>query len=755
MNRGLVLLFASTTFLASVLLFTAEPMIGKMVLPLFGGTPAVWNTCLLYFQLVLLGAYAFSGRMAPDEGDAQRTFSMMFLVPAGLILVIGCAMPPIAPDPNAAGASNDPAARLFLILVTSATIPLLVVATTAPLIPRWFTATGHPRAHDPYFLYAASNAGSLLGLLAYPFAIEPNLGLEAQARLWKKGFVVLAVSLVTCVLFARRIRRRSPRSIAAVDQGTGPSAPARLPLRTLLGWLVLVFSVSSWLMGVTTYLTTDLAPVPLLWVIPLALYLLSFIVAFAGPSSRAIRLARDILPACVLSLVLVMSAGFVHAFWIPLHLLTFFAGAVACHGALARGRPPARHLSAFYVTIALGGLLGGVFNAILAPVLFSRVVEYPMAIVLGYLASSVWDSGRILPARGERVGDVLLPGVVFGLTALIVTNQVGLAHSVLGALGVMTASGLGFYALVKARRRPLRFALVAASVLSASGLTQGMSGSLLHIERDFFGVLRVTEDPNRTAHRLFHGSTLHGQQSLEPESAREPLTFFTRSGPIGQIFAAIGPRLQQPGTRVAIVGLGAGTLAAYAGASQRWTFYEIDPMVERIARDERYFTYLRDCLAESLDVVLGDARLRLKEAPDHAYHLIVLDAFSSDSLPVHLVTREAIRLYRSRLAAGGILAFNLSNRYLDLDPLIGRQARDAGLVCRIAYDLKISKEEDWAGKQPSIWAVMASSAGDLGSLASDPRWQEPRTRPDSRAWTDDYSDLVSYLRPIRFRPVSR
>ena len=282
-----------------------------------------------------------------------------------------------------------------------------------------------------------------------------------------------------------------------------------------------------------------------------------------------------------------------------------------------------------------------------------------------------------------------------------------------------------------------------------------MSGSLLHIERDFFGVLRVTEDADRTVHRLFHGSTLHGQQSLEPESAREPLTFFTRSGPIGQLFAAIGPRLQEPGTRVAIVGLGAGTLAAYAGASQRWTFYEIDPTVERIARDERYFTYLRDCRAESLEVVLGDARLRLEESPDHAYRLIVLDAFSSDSLPVHLVTREAIQLYRSRLAEGGILAFNLSNRYLDLDPLMGRQARDAGLVCRIAYDLKISKEEESAGKQPSIWAVMAASADDLGSLASDPRWREPRTRPDSRAWTDDYSDLVSYLRPIRFRPVSR
>jgi hypothetical protein len=446
--------------------------------------------------------------------------------------------------------------------------------------------------------------------------------------------------------------------------------------------------------------------------------------------------------------VLVMSAGFVHALWIPLHLLTFFVGSVACHGALARQRPSARYLSAFYVTIALGGLLGGVFNAFLAPVLFNRVVEYPLAIVLGCLAAGGSGSVRAVAARRELIVDLLLPCAVFGLTAMLVTNQVGLADSVLGVLGVMAASGLGFYALVTARRRPLRFTLVAGAVLAASGLTQGVSGRLLHIERDFFGVVRVTEDTERTVHRLFHGSTLHGQQGLDPKSAREPSTYFTRSGPIGQVFATIGPRLEQPGTRVAIVGLGAGTLAAYGRSAQRWTFYEIDPTIERIARDARYFTYLRDCRAESVEVVLGDARLRLKAAPDHAYRLIVLDAFSSDSLPVHLVTREAVQLYRSKLAEGGILAFNLSNRYLDLDPLMGRQAGDSGLVCRIRHDLEIGPEERRAGKQPSIWAVMAASEGDLGSLAADLRWQVPRTRPDSRAWTDDYSDLVNYLRLI-------
>ena len=343
--------------------------------------------------------------------------------------------------------------------------------------------------------------------------------------------------------------------------------------------------------------------------------------------------------------------------------------------------------STFYMVIALGGLLGGVFNAILVPMLFDRVIEYPLAIVLGCLVSC-WAEGRAkISTRRGLLGDLMLPGIVFALTALIVTNQGHLADSVLGVFGVMLASGLGLYALVTARRRPLRFALASGAVLAASGLTQGVSGRLLHIERNFFGVVRVTEDADHTVHRLFHGSTLHGQQGLDPNLARMPTTYFTRSGPIGQLFAALESRLDSPGTRIAIVGLGAGTLAAYARPDQRWTFYEIDPAIERIARDSRFFTYLRDCPAASAEVVLGDARLRLGEAPARAYRLIILDAFSSDSLPVHLVTREAIRLYRSRLAEGGMLAFNLSNRYLDLDPLMGRQAQDAGLACRIAYDV--------------------------------------------------------------------
>jgi hypothetical protein len=766
MKFAVVTLFGLTSFLAAVLLFLVEPMIGKMVLPLFGGTPTVWNTCLVFFQVTLLLGYVVSSGVGASRGVEARRVSMTYLLALGALLAAGYLMQPIAPDPElrslgSAAPAGDSALVLLGVLMGSATLPLVMVSMTAPLVQGWFALTGHPRARDPYFLYAASNAGSLLALLAYPSLVEPNLSLADQASVWRAGYLALALLLISCGSIARGLGRSGPAGMSA-----GAVAPALTPEKDgdtggprtrpsvgdWLRWLILVFIPSSWLMGVTAYLTTDLAAMPLLWVIPLAIYLLSFIVAFAGPASGPVRLAARALPILVMPLVLVLNAGFVHLFWIPLHLLAFFAGSVACHGALARRRPAARHLSAFYVTIALGGLLGGVFNALIAPLIFNRVVEYPLAVVLACLAAPGLGGETGPRTRREWLGELLLPAVVFVLTALLTTNQAGLADSALGVLGVMAAAGLGVFACTTAHRRPIRFALTAGAVLAAGGLSQGPSGRLLAIERNFFGVVRVTEDSAERVHRLFHGSTLHGQQSLDPALSREPSAYFARTGPIGQVFAALAAGLDQPGARVAVVGLGAGTLATYARPGQRWTFYEIDPAIERIARDTRYFTYLRDCRAEALDVVLGDARLRLREAPDRGYRLLVLDPFSSDSLPVHLVTREAIRLYRSKLANGGVLAFHLSNRYLDLGPVMGRQAEDAGWVCRIRSDTRLTPEESRAGKQPSIWAVMAATADDLRGLASDPRWRRPAPRPRSRAWTDGYSDLASHLRsmPRRF-----
>ena len=466
--------------------------------------------------------------------------------------------------------------------------------------------------------------------------------------------------------------------------------------------------------------------------------------------TAVVRTATRLLPFLVAPLALVMSARFVQWFWIPLHLAAFFRRFAGLPRALARWQGPqaADRLSMFYVTIALGGFLGGIWNALVAPLIFNRVVEYPLALVLACLVTPVSNLG----ARGwiwrRGLYDLLFAGCVFALTLTLATNQAGLADSGgSGVLGVIAAAGLGILACLQppCGGRPGSLLSSRQCYWTVSAQAPGPSGRLLHVERDFFGVIRITYDPVQNVHRLFHGSTLHGEQSLDESLRNEPSSYYTRPGPVGQFFDAVEPRWNRTGARVAVVGLGAGTLASYARPGERWTFYEIDPAIERIARDPRYFRYLQDCRAEALDIIVGDARQRLQAAPDHAYQLIVIDAFSSDTVPVHLLSREAIRLYRAKLAPNGLLVLNLSNRYLDLDPVLGRQAADAGLVCRVCYDLKGTEEEIRAGKRASLWAVIAASERDLLSLAANPRWQPARLRLHARVWTDDYSDLARYL----------
>ncbi len=727
-------LYSVTAFFASALLFSIQPMIGKEALPFLGGTPAVWTACLVFFQASLLGGYALAHGLAASP---RRLVSLSGLLGVALFLGLGLMNRPVtrlASGGLALAETRQPAVALLGLLAGSA-IPLVALSAVSPLLQAWFATTRHPRAHDPYFLYAASNTGSLLALVAYPFAIEPAWGLADQERGWRVGFLITSILILASAVAARITRLPT----AEIEPGT---TPGRQTLSALARRLLLILIPSLWLPALTTYLTTDLASIPLLWTLPLALYLLGFIVAFARRGDVVVRAATWALPYAAAAWALVMSAGFTHLVWIPLHLFVFLAGTLGCVGALVRERPPARQATAFYLTLAAGGLMASLFAALVAPVILNRVVEYPAAVILGCAVS---PRGIIRArSRGDLITGVLPAVVVFGLTAALATNQAGLAESGWGVVGVMLAAGIGFHSCATSRRRPIRFALVLAALLGASGLTQGPSGRLLHIERGFFGVVRVTEDPHASLRRLFLGSTLHGQQSLDPARSAIPLTYFTRTGPIGRLMNALGSRIHRPGANVAVVGLGAGTLAAYGLAGERWRFYEIDPIVARIAVDPGYFTYLSDCQASS-EIILGDARLKIAAALDHSYSLIVLDAFSSDATPVHLLTREAIRGYRSKLAPGGILAFNLTNRYLDLDTIMARQAQDAGLAYRACYEIEVSSAEKQEGKSPSIWGIMAETEADLGPLAVDGRWLKGAPRTGARAWTDDFSDLASYL----------
>ena len=733
----MVALFSVTLFLSAGLMFLVQPMFAKFILPLFGSTPAVWNASMLFFQTTLLAGYLYAHESTRRLGvRRQAALHVGVLLVPLLVLPIGVPSDWIPPD------EGNPVFALLGLLAVAVGLPFFVVSTTAPLLQRWLAATDHPAGADPYFLYRASNLGSVLGLLAYPLAVEPSLRLAGQGRLWSAGYALLVVLVTVCAVSVwRSPERRDPRSEEAPP--ADPDAPAEDPALTIgrrLRWVGLAFVPSSLMLGVTATLTADIAPIPLLWALPLSLYLISFILVFA-PDAQAGKLhARMVfaLPGVVLALFMLILLDVREPLWLvlPLHLAGFFVAALVCHGELARDRPAAGKLTEFYLLVGLGGALGGVFNAIVAPVLFDSFVEYPIAIVLAALCLPK-RAPRIPPGPYVRWLDFGLP-VVVGATAALIVAATQEAGSEAELPGKMFAFGLAAGVAFNFIRRPLRFGLTIGATVLAVALAAQADERELHRERSFFGVYRVTASEGGRLHELVHGTTTHGRQDLTPGHRRIPLSYYHAGSPIGQLLLSVPPRVTR---RVAVIGLGTGSVACYSERGERWTFFEIDPTVERMARDPRLFTYLRDCPGK-LDVVLGDARLSLEKTRGRRFGLILADAFSSDAVPVHLLTREALALYRSRLVEHGILAFNVSNRYLSLEPVLGDLARDAGLAC-IAQKDRHSDNDNAPGTDSSDWVVMARRERDL-RFGSATTWPACR-RAGKDVWSDDFSNLVGAL----------
>jgi hypothetical protein len=426
---------------------------------------------------------------------------------------------------------------------------------------------------------------------------------------------------------------------------------------------------------------------------------------------------------------------------IPLHLVGFFFITMLCHGELARNRPSAHHLTEFYLWMSVGGVLGGAFNALLAPVVFRTLVEYPLVLALSCL---FLPFGKLIADdKRTRVLDFALPVVLGLVTAGLVVAFQDTLNRIDPRIATLVLFAIPAVVCFSFSRRPLRYALGVGAILWAGTLYLGGEGRVLYTARSFFGVHRVTLDRDNKYNLIVHGGIVHGQQSLDPKRRREPMAYYFRTGPIGQMFGTFKGEYSK--NNIAVVGLGAGGLAAYANAGENWTFYEIDPIVEYIARNPDYFTYLRDSPAET-KVILGDGRLQLENAPDGAYDLLILDAFSSDALPMHLITREALQLYVRKLAPRGVLVFNTSNLHLELEPVLGNLAKDASLATLFENDTFVDKamERDMElGKTPSRWTLMARERAHFGPLARDTRWRPARTRPDLRVWTDDYSSLLS------------
>lgn len=725
-NRLVFFLFAATIFLSALLLFWVQLIIAKMLLPRLGGTPAVWTTCMLFFQVLLLAGYSYV--LFTTAWIGPRKQAVLHVA----VLLLSTLYLPLTLVGNSGSVSEQkyPALWLFAYLLSAIGLPIFLISTTSPLLQKWFTRTGHVSANDPYFLFAVSNAGSLLALFSYPLLLEPNIKLSRQSHLWVMGYAVFLVLTVSCVLLVWK----SPRTenVDAVQK-------SHISLKRRLYWILLAFIPSSLLFGVTSYITTEIAPTPLLWTIPLALYLVTFILAFARKNVLPERLLNTALGglALLLTLVIVANATEPTTAIVLLHLCFFFVAGLVCHGRLAGDRPDATRLADFYLCVAIGGMFGGLFNTLIAPIVFNTLIEYPLVIVLACLIrprDATTDSPR------DRLLDFILP-VAAGLVTIglvFVVNQ----YDVRPAVAIAIIFGIPLVIINHHfRTRPIRFALALGAVMLGSVVYSETINRTLHDERNFFGTLSVRLDPSRVARILFHGNTIHGRQFIDPNLQREPLSYFHREGPLGQIFDAFNSYPASP--NVAIVGLGTGSMACYARPDQHWTFYEINPAVISIAQNTEYFTYLQKCAVGPTEIILGDARLQLQNAPDHHYGLIVLDAFNSDAIPVHLMTQEAIELYTSKLATGGMIAFHISNRSLKLDRVIADLAKQNNATSLSFAD---GEYDPVRGKDPSEWAVMAQHSPALDNLVTNPRWRVLRPQTESDAWTDDFSNILHVFR---------
>jgi hypothetical protein len=723
-------LFAVALFLSAFLLFLVEPMVAKMVLPILGGAPMVWNTCVVFFQIMMLLGYGYA--YGSSKGMHPRHHTIVHAVLLFLPLAV---LPVVIQAGSASVDSRSPVLSLMLMLGSTVGLPFAVLSTSASVLQHWFSRIDHPAARDPYFLYVASNLGSLLALACYPIVVEPTLTLRAQSQLWALGYLVFVAITCACGVVVWRGVKVGRREHLPPTEAHNVSVAESPSVRQRAEWVMLAFVPSSLMLGVTNYVTTDVAAVPLLWIMPLGLYLLTFVIAFSSKSEAARTAAHRALPLLIVPLTLFMVAKAHGPFSIilPLHIITFAVAALVCHSELAHKRPSTAHLTAFYFWISFGGMVGGLFNTLVAPRVFSGIDEYPLALVLTCLFSV---RTMTVPARSlTRAAGV--PIAVGLLTAGLIQLSLNWHVSLATLVCALTVPAMMSFAQ---KRQPARFASSVGAMLLA-GVVFANSGQTLHAERTFFGVYRVSLDPTGQYHKLAHGTTLHGMQALDLKRHGEPLTYYHRTGPFGQAFTELSSIMT--GTKVAVIGLGVGTLASYARPGQHWTFYEIDPAVERIARTSDYFTYLDTC-GTRCDVVLGDARLSLARAA-RPYDVIVLDAFSSDAIPVHLITNEAIALYLTRLAPDGVLLFHVSNRHLNLGPVLAKLAASHGLVALEQSDRVKQGVEVSDGKLPSDWVVMARRRQQLSELERSGRWRAPIIVSSTPLWTDDFSNILSVL----------
>jgi len=681
-------IFTATIFISAFLLFLVQPMFAKMMLPVLGGTSAVWTTCMVFFQATLLAGYGYAHALTKMARLPVQIGIHLTLLALALYSL------PLDP-PHLESSPDNPALWLLTFAVISIGLPFLVLSASAPLLQSWFFQTKHPHHHNPYFLYAASNIGSMVALLGYPFGMEAIWGLSQQRHLWTMGFggLMIGLCLTAFITFAQRrplTHEHTPE--AHDDQGN--------PWSKRFFWMICAALPSSLMLGLTSFVSTDLAPISLFWVVPLALYLLTFIIVFGFGRTVPLKpVAWLVVALSGVGFVGFVSSGFYGAplsFYalIVLHVLAFFFIAWFFHGQLALSKPSAHHLTDFYLWMSVGGMLGGVFNALVAPVAFRSTLEYPLVFLVAIFLIYKWLRGRgwtALPFNKEAVYVMILVFFV-GLGKDLVFSNVG----------------------------------------------QG-----LYQNRSFYGSISIKRgedsEKKRVVHVLSHGSTNHGAQVMNPSQEQSlPRGYYYQEGLFGEVMRAYALNNPAP-ANMGMIGLGSGAMATYSRAEDHLTFYEIDPMVVSIAQNPDYFTYWQQAKGEK-QIVLGDARLKLAQAPDHHYDVLVVDAFSSDAIPVHLLTQEALALFLQKTKPTGAIAIHISNRYLDLEKVIANYTLPAGYGSYCGRH-ELNSKQDF--KYPHILCLIAREDTLPAMIKANPSWK--KTVPDAgfHPWTDDYSNIFN------------
>ena len=725
-QSAVALLFSATLFTSALLMFAVQPMFAKMALPKLGGSAAVWSVALVFFQAMLLAGYAYAHllvRYVSLRGGALIHAAVLLLAMTSLPIGISARwqVPP----------ESGQAFWLIGLFAASVGAPFFAISATAPLLQAWYARAGQARSRDPYFLYAASNAGSFAALLAYPFVIEPLAGLKPQTIAWSIAYVLLAILIGLCATVAGR----GAKSSGAGAETLGEATPAPLSLR--LSWLALALVPSGLLISITAFITTDLVSAPFIWVVPLALYLLTFIIAFQSrpliPHEAIIR--RLVVYGLPLSIFSIFPASTIAL--LPVCLGLSFVLMLACHGELARLRPPPERLTEFYLLVSLGGVLGGILAGLVAPNLFSRILEYPLLISAAFLAVGL--SRRGMAKDPQRLWLAAAASCVLLAFAALANTAV-----FLGAWAIIMI-GAGFVL----RRQPFAAGLLTLAIPLSLAMAFTDAAPLVQ-SRSFYGVVGVRLSEDGQLHSLFHGSTMHGTQRIK-DDAGQPLTgrpesqaYYFSAGPFGSAIRHL--RAAQGGSiDAALVGLGAGSLLCLSQHDESWTFYEIDPEVVRIASDPNYFTFLTQC-GPPAGIVLGDGRLMLAGEPSARFDLIVLDAFSSDAIPAHLLTTEALGIYLDKLKPGGLALFHVSNRYMELSSVVEAAARQRGLDSwRSRPERNIwTPDESRRDVVPNV-VIVGKTPGSLPGIDADPAWV--RTSADTAVppWTDDFSNVLTAI----------